>query len=428
MKKYTQKKEKVLDTFDVVEITFLILMVLPTCFPMVTLLLKGVIMTLGGFLGWLIIVLIKRENYAYLKNFKNIYPVVFLGVLYFVAYSFYNPIYGNRYLDMAILFFGPVIYEYYKSMNKQYIFKYVFMILAPLVLFTAFKTGHALIKDPYISRLIKSDGSAQTAAILRQGVSGYSLMYMLTCLSSVFLYIFLKEKTLKKKSFFLSLYIGSIVVIILSNYFTALITCVLSFVILIIMNEAEKQGSLFVIFVIAVGIIFVVFGNEIINGLIELIIKIAPEGKTAERLSLMQGNFLKEFWKEMEYDRLPTLKKSVKTFVENPIFGVMTSGEVLRMQFDGLGQHSHILDTLAIWGVIFGSVNIRILFLPFTKERRIICRPLWTVVWLDIIIIFLFNNAINSVAFVLHWVFPFVCDYYKKEKIMMEERKEGVVK
>ena len=423
MKKNVEKKLKnvnYLTTFDMVEISFLVLMVLPSCFPMVTVFLNGVIMTLGGFLGWLTIVLIKRENYQYLKSFKNIYPVLFLGVLYFVAYSFYNPIYGNRYLGISFLFFGPVIYEYYKSMNKQYIFKYVFIILTPLVLFTAFKTGSALLTNPYISRLIKSDGGNESIKILKQGISGYSLIYMLTFLSSIFLYVFLKEKAIKRKSICLVAYIGSLFIIILSNYFTALITCIFSFVILVIMNEAEKQGSLFVIFIIAVAVIFVVFGDEIINGLIDLILKIAPDGKTAERLSVMQGDFLKNFWDEMKKDRIPVLESSIKTFIENPFFGIMSNTEDGMWKFTVLGQHSHILDTLAIWGMIFGYVNIRILFLPFTKERRIKCKPLWTVMLLNVIIIFLFNNAINSVAFAMYWVFPFVCDYYGKEKI--EER------
>lgn len=414
MEDYVVKK---MTSIDKVSILLIFAGILPAVFPMITVFVPNIMLSNVGFFGWFVLNFIDKRHNKYMFSVKNIFPIIFMFIMYFIANAFENKIYGNRYWNLSIFYFGPIIYNFYRSENREYIFKYVFMLLAPFVLFTALKTGTALATNPYIARSIKSGD--ESFATLRKGIGGYAFIYFMVALAPVFLYVSVEEKKLSRKALFLGMFLGCAAITILSNYFTALLTLVLSSSIVLIMRSLKK-GSVFMAIMLVVIVIFLLFsGEEFYNGFIDFLTNLAG-GKTADRLTTMRGSLFKGLMEEFMGDRAATLGYSWNAFKEHFFLGMVADTASGYLELAKLGQHSHILDTMAIWGVLWGSINIKILFSPFNRKKRSKNAAFTAAMLVVTIIIFGFNNAVNSVAFVISIVYPFVTDYYNKERQLSE--------
>lgn len=129
----------------------------------------------------------------------------------------------------------------------------------------------------------------------------------------------------------------------------------------------------------------------------------------------METSFWEGLVGDLKADRWPTIQKSLQTFINNPIIGVSPKDFGGYNPLKDVGQHSHVCDTLAIWGLLVGVPILKLTFKPFTKDRfkdrlSVLSVPML----ITVIVLYGFNNSTNSVSSVLYLLYPYLCEVYKE--------------
>ena len=376
-------------------------------FPRINHFFDSTIICLICLIIWCFVSILYKPTFYYKMPKRRILLLfVYLGFViwaYLLGYS----VIAHRYMSLALIYWGIIIFDFYKETNNLKELKKVLYVVLFLSIVTALTTLVALIQDPYIARSIKSSGE-YSENLAKRGIGGYSFIYYLVVCAPLLLFLVIKKgNKIGIRFFWLLLYLFTMFVIIKSNYLTAVITSVLASVILVFGSLFNRgRGRHYFIFFIL--ILFVIL---FIN--IDFILKLLPE--RVSRVLVIDGeSMLGSIWKEFTGDRLPTLQSSWKAFLENPIFGIMGNrelghdGEFLT----GFGQHSFILDTFALYGIIGGILNLVAVFLIFGKRTyKNVNGALRIAVLSSVIIIFLFNNATESIALAIFILYPFVQHY-----------------
>lgn len=406
---------KRLNALDKISVLLLFLGILPSVFRMIRLFVPEVVLTNGCFFMWLILILLFDEkNRKMMLKIKTIFPVILLLIIYILASLFGNEVFGNRYMGLSLIFFAPTIFTYYKNNNKLSVIKYISIMLLPFIMFTWIKTFIALLTNPFVARSIKSEGE-YSASLTRRGIGGYHLIYFVMALAPVLLYVFLYNKNIKMRITALALYIFAFVTVVVSNYFTALMGIFLASVVMVIMYFIKNKNIFMTIMFLMASVIILIMFNDIYSWGISFLSGLSGDGKTAERLSSMENSFGGGLIGELKADRWPTMQKSLLTFFNNPIIGVSPKDFRVFNPLKDVGQHSYVCDTLAIWGLLVGVPILKLTFKPFTKERfKGRLSVLSVSMLITIIVVYGFNNSVNSVSGVLYLLYPYLCEVYKE--------------
>jgi len=120
--------------------------------------------------------------------------------------------------------------------------------------------------------------------------------------------------------------------------------------------------------------------------------------------------------------RLNVYQESISIFINNPIFGIIfyplavnASGELI-----AFGQHSQILDTLALFGILIGLLQLYIYVKPL-KDRITVGLKKYDIFAITIMISFLivsvFNNVTPSIGFAVLFIYPTISEIIKKQKL-----------
>jgi hypothetical protein len=140
-----------------------------------------------------------------------------------------------------------------------------------------------------------------------------------------------------------------------------------------------------------------------------------PTGKTYERLTnlrdaIVYGENIQGF-----NTRKETTDQSLQTFSEYPLGGYILEGNKVSsadMFLQKIGQHSHILDTFSIFGLIIGSLTLYMMIIPFTSrigKRHSYRQNIFALIvggsYLSLIVM---NNLTPSIGFAAFFVFPTV--------------------
>ena len=362
-------------------------------------------------------------------NYHRLYLFLFLVLSIVVPYIFGVGIYGNRYVSLALIPFGIIIFDYYKCFNRLRYLKVIVMSIVPFVLYTTVNTFFRLLENPFIVRSIKSSGK-YSEDLARQGIGNYGFVYFIVVVAVILLYILVK--TANKRIKFLAFwgYLLTFCFVYKTNYVTALITLVVSSAILlyVYIGKRGNRNSVIMMLAIVLGAFLLLNLDNIVLAIEDYLPKrlamaIVPEG---EQTTL--GAIFTEFTE----DRWPTMLKSLEAFKENFVFGLMGNGEInIYAGFiSDFGQHSHIIDTFALLGVFLGTMNVFVIFAPFKdmngkwiKEQL----PLTVAVCTCVILIYLFNNATSTIALAFTIIFPLVREYYiNPSSFAAPQRKEEI--
>ena len=364
-------------------------------------------------IGWLLISLAHSPRFFLHISFFKFCVYIFIGYTLLVPYLFQTVTLSNRYIALLMFPLGYIIYMYYMSADRKKELKYILIITCVFAAITWIRTTYALVDNGSISRSIKSSG-AYSETVLASGVGGYEFIYFMCILSPIALVLAFCSNNKAKRFFYLVIWTGCIIIIILSNYFTALILAFVSAVVAVCLHYGRKNFVVFIIVSVGIIILLIALSDKIV----ELIIAISADGKTALRLQ-EEGSLLGNIIEEFTNDRWPTLLTSINSWIAHPAFGVVINQETVSgMYLQNVGQHSHLLDTFAIFGTIVGILNCYILFKPFqymmeyNKKKNLIYSFL-----IAYIGVLLFNNATPSLAIVAYLIIPLVLDGEKNVKI-----------
>lgn len=385
---------------------------LETVFPWLNTVFNSFVVCTACLFGWLLLSIFADRDYYLYQDIKNMYPLLFLAFTVLIPYAYGVGVIGNRYLSLALIPFGYIIFNYYKDKKRLRDLKYIFIIISLFASVTLIKTLKALIESPYISRSIKSSGE-YSQELARQGIGGYGFIYFIVIASVFLLYIALKSTSRLIRFITAVGYILSLYFVLMSNYMTALLTVFLASLVLILSHSA-RSGSAKVIIIAFLIILLFINMEVIINRFADFIPKRIAKILITENGDSVYRAILDEFIN----DRWPTMLTSIETLFKYPFFGVISSDgiSVTKNGFlTGFGQHSHILDTFALYGAVIGIANLFIIFKPFKDKygcRIKYGRALNNAMWVCIICIYLFNNATPSIALAFGIIFPLLREIY----------------
>lgn len=309
-----------------------------------------------------------------------------------------NNVWANRYISLLPFITFPLLYNLLRKRGTQYLLmKYIkIMYLAFMFVFAA--TVYYLLTNPYLVRGLKSTGS-EADQFLRVGVGGYDFIYsfvLIGVLSYQLLLIGSKRKLLN-----IAMLICSFILVVMSNYMTALVFLVLGCMMCLVAGRS-LCGKLFIMIV---GLIIIFIAGSIMSVLKDLLSSLSSDGRISRLLLSNESNVLSTIYTEFLADRFPTLLNSITVMIKYNFLGAIwgSTQEVL----ETLGQHSHILDTFALMGIPFGLIYFYVIL------RNIYSPIPFVMTFLGILF---FNNASPTLAYVFYILVPILLDLEASKK------------
>ncbi len=363
---------------------------------------------------WFTIIVIHRPIFFFKIDFLLKVMLFFMAYTILVPYFFGNDSIGNRYLSLSQI---PVFYIIYNfnvaTLNKKTNYNLIKWSI-PLIFFTVYTTLKQLIIDPTISRQIKSGGE-ETLGLWRLGIGGYDFIYFLTFITIIISsLLFLIKFSLKNKILFIIILSIVLSVIVLSNYFTAIIMLFTSFIVFHVIKDYSVI-KLFLLFVVFIIVVF--FGDLIAVVFIDSIISFLSEGKNIVRLNLLKEYLVSNnVATELLSQRDGLVLESLNGFIEHPILGIIVNPINFKNFFSGgFGQHSQFADTLSLFGVV-GFFQIYFIVKPFfiRVNDGVNLRAFTLSILISVLIIYTFNNSAPLIGFALFFIYPSVYDWAKE--------------
>lgn len=398
---------------------FLLLYGLEALFPPITVIFNSTLVSLISIFAVVLIMFITDSPYFLTQPLKNTYPLIFFLATAVFPYLFGIGVIGNRYLSLCMIPFGYLIFNFYKKYNRLHELKIVCVILSLFAAVTFLMTLKALIADPYISRSIKSSGE-YSSGLAKRGIGGYQFIYFIVIAGQFLLYIFLQSKSKLIKFCTLLLFLVSLFFVLKSNYMTALLTALIASGVMLISKYSGKGivNKIMLIAVIAAVILFVANIDALIKEFSDFIPK-----RILKVVGNSENGTMQAIMDEFLDDRFPVMRESIVEALKHPLLGLISS-DAMSVGSDGIlvgfGQHSHILDTFALYGLPIGALNIFVILKPFygTDGKKIkYGKPLNGSMAVCVVGIYLFNNATPSVAFGFCLMYPLIRELYKPKEV-----------
>lgn len=335
------------------------------------------------------------------KCFKNGRDIILLAIVLvytvLLPYLFENSVIANRYLGMLIFLVGPHIFMLYKQSGEIKRLKKISIIICIFAGITLIITASGLLTNPYLARSIKSSGDI-TKALKLSGIGGYEFIYFCMLLGVALFYCFWQ----KKKIVYLLGTIGLFVFLLLSNYITSVFLLALGCLFCLLTGRSMKQRLI----AVAVIVLLIIFSELAFNSILNLIMTITPSGRIARFLTASNNSFFQELSKEFMEDRLPTIQASWNSLIDSLGLGVVFSKNI---DLTILGQHSFVLDSIAIFGLPIGFAYLYLVFKDLELPGSIL---------ISFILLSLFNNMTNSIGIAAYFIIPtLVMEEYQTERI-----------
>ena len=365
---------------------------------------------------WLVIAFFRTFRMSQRIPLKIVFLVLYYFMTALIPYLYGNSTVAHRYMSLMMIPVGPVIYSFYKANNRMNDLRNILIISGAFAFITFIRTFIALLSNPYIVRSIKSSGE-YSAELARSGVGSYSFIYAIVCLSVLILYLSMKKNS--KRYLLFALYVAMMCFIIKSNYMTAFLVSLIASVVVIFGNLLSKKSKTLETLLTLGGILLLLGLVVNIDTIVEKILPFMPNRIASVFSNLGNDSIMQSIWLEFVGDRLPTLSRSIDTFLKHPFIGALGDTGLIASNdlFLGVGQHSYILDTFAIFGSFIGILTLFVIFIPFWNQRHTGDKSLKLAMFICMLGLYLFNNATEAIAFVIGIIYPFVDDY-----IMQKER------
>lgn len=401
--------------FDVITVLLVGYTTVSSVYPPLRAIMKNnTLLVAASMMLWVLLTFLKMPSFYLRPTMHRLITLVFILYSFIAPHLFGHGVIGNRYLAISPLFFLYVVYEYNSRADRGYNNIRIIRLTIPFVVLTLIRTGMGLMSNPFLSRSIKSSGE-YSRDLWRQGIGGYEFIYFLALLFPVLIYLMFYADAFRKKHHerLVGLFgLSVLAVIVLSNYFTALIAVLLSVLTMIVIRVIDRRRYFAITALLLSTIIFLLVGTEIVVHVLDLMSVWVGGGLTAKRL--MEARYAIVFGNDqiVRTSRWDLIRVSVQSFFQNPFFGTIGNRHINVLSFEvGAGQHSHIIDTFAFFGFIPGLMQIYIIVQPYFKRLRTgVARELMASVLVSIAIIFSLNTVTPSMGIVVSLIVPSLYD------------------
>jgi hypothetical protein len=373
---------------------------------------------------WFLLSFLSNPDYYFIKSKFALLSLLFVIYTFFVPYLLGIEVIGNRYLSFLSVFYFYWVYEYNSLFRGRDANKKIVYYSIPILLYPSINTLIGLMKSPNLSRSIKGSG-LETEILRKEGFGGYELIYATVILLIIVLpFVLDKNRMISKgKKLLLMLYtILALGLIIYSNYFTAFLVSFFAILVYWILLRFKK----FVIFLMPIIFFYLIFSSTINLYIVKNIIPITPEdGLTHTRLVEIKNEIEFGYETESVDSRSSVNRQSIEIFSEYPILGYIC-GIDNSNDFDLsiIGQHSHIMDTFAFFGLFIGIFMLYIMFLPFyiriIKQEHGL-KVFALTVCLVFFILIAANNLTPTMGYAAFFVFPTVFDILKNKRQIIQK-------
>ena len=227
-------------------------------------------------------------------------------------------------------------------------------IVLLLLIYFNFKTYQTVVEDPAIARLIvRNDPSIYPH--IRNGVGGYGLLYSQVCVFPVLVSWILSSFKKSKLRFAIGVaWIVSYVMYLLnSGYTIALVTSVVSLVILFLYRRSSIVMAVVITTIIVVSLVWLIGYND---GFRNALLTFFDGTTVAKKINDIYLSITTENAADSILVRMNAYWNSIVTILNYPFIGSLwwSSG----------GGHSALLDTFAKYGVFGLIIFVKIIFYP----------------------------------------------------------------
>ena len=365
---------------------------------------------------WVVLAFCAYPGYFIHMRLGRAFPILYVLFTVIYPYLMGQAGIGNRYVALALLPFFYLAYEFHRAAWGDRINRVICWCTVPFFLVTFVRTFFGLLTDPWMARNISSSGEL-TTSLLQQGIGGYFYIYSITLFAVLAISVFYLDGASFCRRYARPLILVAIVacvlLIVLSNFFTALIMVVIACILGFLIKDRSIAAK---IVLILACLLLLLFWKPILLGILSFVIDFVPEGRTAQRLALLYQQLSLGEPLSVFSDRIPFLGASLEGFLRHPLAGTLIDGNLLLHPFEsGFGEHSQILDTLSLFG-IWGFSQIPVVVQPFWDRRQgprqlrvvNICMLSLT------LLLFLVDTVTPSIGYVAFFVFPTVYDYFSQ--------------
>lgn len=369
---------------------------------------------------------IRVKLYGGLKISK--YELIFalsIAVICIASYSTGNAVVANRYLSTYVFFLYFIAFTRREKSGQVFVKWYQISILIVVALFSLI-TLNELNINSYVSREIDPN-SYQMLENASRGIGGYSLIYV--CAFAVYI-LYAQIKIVKHRGgrvFIIAaplyLLLGLFAVLVVkSNYLTA--TLLMIFGIIAISSSKIVSKIPYVDLVKFFSIAIIVLFASILTGAFKIIADIMAEllngSLTSERINAITTFiYANGSLDDLTAARMSTRDASINTILDNPMMGIIWNNySFINDEYQSVGQHSLILDSFALFGVLIGGVIVYLLLYPFyfinRKTRSAFAKNLSVVVGGAILVFMYINNVVPAIGIFVYYGLGVVVDMQRQ--------------
>lgn len=362
---------------------------------------------------WLFLTYLSIPKFYRNPNLNRLLTYFFIIYVVVISHLNNHSMIANRYLELSQIFIFYWAYLIGYKKDQGLLNKKLIIIMIPIVIYVCIVTLNEYISNPIISRAVKPSTEAGQE-YLAKGIGGYDYIYFLVIISTICLYT-IRYCSLNKitKSFLLIIVIFFIVNILLSGFMTATLLLFVSLIFLTIMPRINIINSIYIFIFLFLTYYLI---DNIFNALILMFEYYDSESLNIKRLIELKTLFESGIVMDSINERFKAYLVSIITIAENPIFGsIFSNPSTDGLKALGIGQHSFILDTFALFGVLWGGVLVVLLVLNLVKlnKRNTKIKNNLPDAMLVIFLVFGFlNNMTPSVGFAAFFVFPVIYSIY----------------
>lgn len=322
----------------------------------------------------------------------------------------------NRYISLSEVFIFFLVFKYNITLRGYKANMRLLIALLIIILYPTIFSLIALSENGSACRSIKSSFQPGDISFyyLMHGVLGYELIYstMLMSISLMGLLLFGGKSIKKIYRFFILFYVVLFtILVVMSNYFTATILLFIGYLLVLVF----KRGAKILLFLLPLLFIYTIDRNTINANLLNAALAVAPEGKTYNRIEQIRDNLGNTNNLEEVDSREETNETSLNQIIEHPLLGAIASD---KFAISDVGQHSYVLDTMAIYGIPIGLLGCFAVLLPLIYlYRRVNVSMLKRFCFLfGLIYIFLLyrNNITITIGFSAYFFFPTIYSQLKE--------------
>lgn len=393
------------------------LLVFYLCLPISMTVLNSLLIYIIVFLSAILFIsgLVWLGRLDYLFSFLSIFLFMFL----FWRITWSVRLEGASYLyycfaSLSFVFGGMVLH---KSKNKELV-KHLFYYLTIIYLITSITSIFGLMKYPLAAREMARGSTYDTSLDFTIYKNMYRRMNIVSW-SQVYGMLFSIPTALmlwkKKKNIFFICLIVLVTMMLVASQITYAVILGIAFIVAGYITQGKSMKKVLISIALAVLIIiFVLFMEPILAFAVDVSEKAGLDFLTTKlndlKVLLVNKNAVGDAASRNELYQV-----SIKTFIANPIFGLLFVGKA---NLNLIGYHSELFDLLGTFGML-GMIVIILAVVGYSrylrKEKRE-CRKDLFICFLGFIALFVVNPVFNSPqVFVGAFLYPLLASRYCME-------------